>query len=252
MPIYNHKHDFIPSRQADLLAWSRNFRDHINNPPGPAQFGLTIAQAAHYTALHDAYAASLALARDPSTNSRSNIQTKNDAKAALKAEARVLARIIRANPDVDNAQRIELGLTVPAAATPNFAPMSVSEYKPVVMVQATIGRTVRLRIRGNAMTTRRARPAGTVGAVVLSYVAPPHSPEENSPPESISKWSYCGHATRPTFQVNFGAEVPAGSKVWFVACWVNTRGSNGPFSTAVSTRIGDGLSGFMGTLRLAA
>jgi hypothetical protein len=241
-------HDFLPSRDANLLAWSSNFRDQINSPPGPAQFGLTLAQAAEYSSLHDAYKAAYVAARNARTNSQSNVQAKNDAKAALKADARLLARIIRAHPDVTNEQRIQLGLK--AADLSGGTPVTVSDDKPMLMLTSTADRIVRLKIRSNATTTRRARPHGMVGALILSCVAGPQ--DEVSPPESIWKWSYCGHAMRSKFQVAVPSDVPAGAKVWFIACWVNTRGRTGPFSSAVSTRIGDGVGNFAGALRLAA
>lgn len=246
-PFVNTKHDYLPAREGDLLNWSRNFSDQLN--VAPESLGVTVAQAAQYAALNDAYAAAYMAATNPSTNSKSSVVVKNEAKAALKANARMLARIIRAMPTVTNDQRVTLGLAV---ADEHLTPVTVSDDKPLLMLMTTMGRTVRLRIRSNASTFRRARPQGMIGALILSYVAVPHSPEETAPPESVSRWSYCGHAMRSRFQVTLPADVPAGSKVWIAACWVNTRGGTGPFSAAVSTRIGDGVGNFAGALRLAA
>ena len=52
---------------------------------------------------------------------------------------------------------------------------------------------------------------GTIGALILSYVAPPQSAEESTPPASISKWSYCKIATRSNFVVNVPSDAPAGA-----------------------------------------
>ena len=60
------RHDFLPAREADLLAWSRNFRDQINL--SPQQFGLSGPQAAHYATVHDAFAAAFARAHNPGTS----------------------------------------------------------------------------------------------------------------------------------------------------------------------------------------
>ena len=62
----------------------------------------------------------------------------------LKAEARRLARIIRAAPGVTNAQRSQLGLTVPdKIPTPAARPSD----PPVLSIVPSIGRTVRIRLR---------------------------------------------------------------------------------------------------------
>lgn len=227
-----------------MLAWSRNFRDHIvSDPP---QFGLSIAQAAQYSALHDAFAVRYAQAIDPKTNSKVNVQAKNSAKAALKANARMLARLVNATPGITNGQRAMLGLRVPDE---HVTPVDVPSAWPRVHVVSMTGRTVRLRLSDDASPTRRGKPPGVVGAVVLYYVAE-HG--ENDPSPLMSKWSFGGFSTRPMFQMTIPPDAPALARVWIAACWVNTRGRNGPFSAATSTRIGDGTAGFAGTLRLAA
>src|SRR5262245_13212331 len=120
-------HDFIPARENELLAWTRNFRDQVS--PDPGSFGLTAAQVADYAVLFDSFQAGFANACNPGTNSKSNIAAKNQAKAALKANARMLARIVRATPEVDNAQRSKLGLTVP---DPHLTPVQVPSEPPLL------------------------------------------------------------------------------------------------------------------------
>jgi vacuolar-type H+-ATPase catalytic subunit A/Vma1 len=94
-------HDFLPERQAELLNWSRAFRQQI--VAQPTVFGLTAEQAAWYATLDDAFAHELKLAQEPTTRTPVQIKKKNEAKKALKAGARMLARIVRATPGVTNA-----------------------------------------------------------------------------------------------------------------------------------------------------
>jgi hypothetical protein len=233
----NTKHDFLPSREADLLNWSANFRDQI--VADPVQFGLTAAQAVQYTVLHDAFDIAYATAVSPQTNSRANIVVKNTAKAALKANARALARLVRATPGITNGQRSILGLNVPDRSPGTAVP--VPEQSPLVEVVQVIGRTVRVRVRDRESLQRRGKPRGCAGAAVFSAVG-------DLPPAKFADWSFQATITRPVANVHFNPDVPAGSKVWIMAFWYNTRGARGPASTPMYTRVGDGVS----MLRMAA
>jgi len=221
------RHDFIPAREGELLPWARNYRDAI--VLDPVSFGLDSGQAAHLSDLFDVFAARFTEASSPATNSKSTIVAKNEAKAALKANARMLARIIRANPAITNEQRARLGLTVPVE---NLVPIARPGHAPVLTVLPSTGRVVRIRLRDKASPDRLGKPPGVAGAAVMTYTA--RSPEETSPPTDLSNWSYHGNATRRTFDVNLGSDVPAGAKVWITAAWYSTRGKFGPASTAQS------------------
>src|SRR5688572_5857937 len=102
--------DFFPSREADIVTWSVNFKTLITATP--TTYGLTAAQATAYTTKHDAFVAAHQTANDPATRSPSAIIAKDVAKVALAAEARMLARIVQATPTVTAEQKSDLGLTV--------------------------------------------------------------------------------------------------------------------------------------------
>jgi hypothetical protein len=70
------------------------------------------AQATAYGALHDAFVAAYTAANSDATRTPSAIITKDDARVALVANARMLARIVQATPSVTNTQKSDLGLTV--------------------------------------------------------------------------------------------------------------------------------------------
>src|SRR5688500_14323032 len=103
--------DFFPRPEGEILAWSTNFRDQIVAAPG--DFSLSEAQAQQYSEKHDAFAAAYRAASEPATRTRSNVCGKSEARAALEAEARLLARIVRAAPNVTAQQRYDLGLSAP-------------------------------------------------------------------------------------------------------------------------------------------
>jgi hypothetical protein len=106
--------NFLPNPDAELLAWSANFSRGINSSPG--ELGISVQQAAEYADLHASFAEAMAAARDPGTRTRANVSRKNDVRKMLRDRARMLARIVRAQPDVSAKQRIELGLAAASAA----------------------------------------------------------------------------------------------------------------------------------------
>lgn len=219
--------DFLPSREAELLAWSVNFGRLINE--SPELYGLRAEQAAEYAALHEAYAEALQRASDPGTRTPSSVVTKREAKAALKAAARALARVARAHPGTTDVMRCELGLTVPdAEPTPTGAPT----HAPGIDVVSARLWTVRLRLHDSRGSLRRGKPWGVQGALVFSAVGalPPASDELNA-------WTFERLATRPTVEVAFASTVESGAAVWFTACWFNARGERGPMTPPVGTRI---------------
>jgi hypothetical protein len=223
-------HDFLPERQAELLHWSRAFRQQI--VAQPTMFGLTAEQAAWYATLDDAFAHELKLAREPTTRTPVQIKKKDEAKKALKAGARMLARIVRATPGITNTQRVQLGLTVrDEELTPAARPSSA----PEVVLLPSSGRTVRVRVRDTAAPDRRGKPDGFAGAAVFSYVG-------DKPATRMADWTFEGNMTRPVFAIDFDSAVPAGARVWIAAMWYNTRGQTGPASDAKSVRVQDGVA----------
>jgi hypothetical protein len=70
----------------------------------------------------------------------------------------------------------------------------------------------------------------------LGEVPPP-------PPDKMGNgagWRYVGSVTRTKLSATFSADVPPGTKVWFIAAWFNWRDERGPMCMPVYTHIGFG------------
>jgi hypothetical protein len=174
------------------------------------------------------------LAQEPTTRTPVQIKKKNEAKKALKAGARMLARIVRATPGVTNAERAQLGLTV---VDEELTPVARPSDPPKLSLRPSFGRTVRVRLRDMSSPDRRGRPDGVAGAAVFSYVG-------EQPSERMAEWTFQGNMTRPMFAIHLDSAVPAGARVWIAAMWYNTRGQCGPASAAKSIRVQDGVAKF--------
>lgn len=220
--------DYIPSKDAALVPYCGNVSSRIGSDP-PA-YALTIAQTDEYAALYDNYVSALNTATSPATRSPVSILSKNLAKKSLISQTRILAAIIQASPLVSEEQKRGLGLTVRSdEPTPIPAPATA----PVLEVMAVVGRTVKARMHDALSPTRRGKPAGVAGAALFSYVGP-------TPPADSDEWHFEGNFTRPTLEVAFPDEVPAGSQVWFTAFWYNPRAQRGPGCAAVGTVLAGG------------
>lgn len=221
-------HDFLPEREYELREWSRVFSQGIS--ADPQAVSLTQQQCDDYAALNDIYAAALRTASEPITNSSSARVAKREAKKALKAEARKLARIIRAAPQVTAQQLSGLGLRI---ADEHLTPIHAPETAPEVWITSVAGRTVKLRLVNNQEKTRRGKPRASIGAVIYTHVG-------QSAPEKMSRWTVAGYATTHKTQVQFSDDVPAGATVWITACWLSPRLKRGACAAPRSTNLQGG------------
>lgn len=222
--------DFLPARDDALLTWSNVFSAGITAQA--ASIGLTPAQCTAYASLHSSFSASLAISSNPATRTRGAVSDKNDKRAALKAEARELARIINAFPATTNQQRLDLGLNPRSGEA---APINPPAECPELTVVSAMGRTLRIKLRA-VDSEGRGKPPGVHGASLFSFVGA-------APPADISDWVFEGSTTRTIENVTFPPTVPAGSQVWLCAFWFNPRSQSGPACTPVSAYLAGGVAG---------
>lgn len=227
--------NFVPSREAELVDFSRNFNTKIN--AAPATYGLTVALAADFTVLFDAFISAYELVQDPVTRSPSNVLAKNNAKEALidgPGGIRALARIVQSAPGVTNVAKLDLRLTV---RDEEPTPIPPPDAAPAMEILSNIGRTVTIRLHDPATPGKRARPDGVQGATLFSWVG------EDDPPLDVTAWKFEGSMTKTnSIAIEFPVSVADGAKVWLTAFWYNPRAQSGPPCAPVSTRIIGGLS----------
>lgn len=215
MPI-----NFLPDKDQNLNAWAANFDTKITATP--TAYGLVAADATAFHALAADFAVKLAAAVNPATRTRVTVAQKNISRAALKAKARALAKIVNAYPPLTNAQRAELGLTV-RDTTPTPVPPPTT--KPLLSVDPD----GTLRLVDETMPDRRSKPTGVRGAIVFTKL-------DGEAPVDPTDARFSILATR------FVANVPVsaadnGKRLWVLAQWFNERGELGPVSAPVGTNI---------------
>ena len=220
--------DFLPRREADLVAWASNFNSRlVAGGPGGA-YGLTIEQVGEYTAAYTAFSTAWTAANQNSTRTPDAIQTKNDAKAALIAISREFAGYIQRNPATTNTERSTLQITVP---DPEPTPVEVPNTAPIIIIEEANGTLVNIRLRDAANPDSRAKPQGVIGVTLLTAYGA-------TPPDlaDTDAWTFRGNVTRTLTAIDF-TSAPSGTTAWITGFWFNTKAESGPPTQPVSVQI---------------
>lgn len=225
--------DFLPDRELDLRQWSIAFSSRISE--SPEAYALTAEQAATYAALNAQFAEFVQLTNTKAGNSTANVVRKNVARKALVAEARKLARIIRASPAVTSAQRAALGLSVrDPGEEGDTARLPIPAAPPKLWIGPAEAHRVKIRVRDKEHRTKRGRPPGVLGVMIFTYIGA-------LPPADAEAWRFHDQSTRTTMTLSFPGTVASGSTVWIKARWINPRLQPGPFCEPRYTNLPGGL-----------
>jgi hypothetical protein len=120
--------DFIPGREPELVTWSADFLANVI-AIGATNIGLVAAQQTALQAAVNAFTSAYGVANDPATRTRPAVAQKRSKKEQMLAIVRQLAGVIQRHPGTTDAQRAQLGLTVPAQRRPGRAPGTPSDFK---------------------------------------------------------------------------------------------------------------------------
>lgn len=217
---------FLPSREAQLAPYLQNMSAKIS--AAPTTYGLVAADATALATLVTAFVSALATATNPTTRTKGTIAAKDTAKAQVVATVRVLAKRIQANPAVTAQMKTDLGLPVHAVVpTPQPPPTS----SPALIIVSIKPRAHIIRIADENTPNKRARPKGTFGAEVYSYVGDPADA-----PADLELWRFEGQATKAEFEVDYGG-ADVGKTALIVARWYNRKGETGPVSLPVNATV---------------
>lgn len=218
---------YLPSKGSEYLAFVENLNAQIKLDA--AGFGVDAAEAAALDTATSAFTSAYAVAEDPATRTRVNVEAKDDAKQALTAVIRPLVKRIQGWSGMTNAKRALLQITIPDS---DPTPVPVPDTSPVIQIESVVGNRVTLRLR-DADGSRRGRPPYVTGATVFSYVG-------DTAPGDISDWKFEGNIKDTVTVIDIPSTVAPGSKVFFTSFWRNNRDESGPATPPVSTNVQGG------------
>lgn len=212
---------FLPSTDSGLLDWSANLAQKISSDP--SAYGLDPEQCDAFALAQAAYASALRIANTPDTRTKISIIRKNQAREFLKDAARLINAIVKSQPNVSDAQKAELLLTVPAKRSKVPPPVDV----PLMTVLSVVGRTVRVKLRRRE-GERRAWPDGVQGAAIFSYAG-------SALDEDTAVFQFQMNITSKEAEIDFPRTLPPGTNVWLTARYFNRRQELGPASPPIQT-----------------
>jgi hypothetical protein len=216
--------DYIPTTDADLIAWVNNFLAYTN--ANLATLGLVAADLTPVQSAATGFETNFAANNAAQASAQGARQKKDDSRGALVALVRPLARQLQAKGTVEDSHRQSLGLNIKSTSrTAAAAPAT----RPV----ATVDTSQRLRhvisFVDEQTPGSRAKPAGVMGCEVWVKVGP-------TPPVDPSECRYLATDTATPYTAEYeGAD--AGKIAHYMLRWVNTRGERGPWSQTVSATI---------------
>jgi hypothetical protein len=230
---------YFPSTDEQLLFWAKNLSERLSADPGA--LGIDPPRAAEFAGLVAAYDLAFQNVRIPGFRIEANTRTKNQAREAMKAAARLIVSVVRGQPQVSDALKVQLGITVPA---PRRRAIPRPAHAPRLSIIDMTGRAARLVLRNAELDAGISKPRDVQGALIFFAAG------DQPAAAGSDGWKFLSGTNRTRCRVKFPTSLAPGTKVWVCAAWVNGRNQVGPASSPVLTHIqfgapmdiGDGLS----------
>ncbi len=171
---------------------------------------------------------------DRDNRTRTDTIVKNDARYHLVNASRSLIAVCEAWPQMTDAKRSELNLPIRDREP---TPQTRLTVAPFIDILSQNGLSVKVGLRDAAASTRRRRPAGAIGATILTHVG-------ETAPATIEGWTFQGNTSKTTVDITFPPMTPRGAKVWIVATWFSRTSMSSPPSRPLFTYLSgaDGLA----------
>lgn len=131
---------------------------------------------------------------------------------------------VQANPNVTDAQKELLGITVrKTTRTPAPIPSTTPSMQ---RIDTSTRGILRLFIVDASTPESRAKPPGVQGCEIREQIGGTEPVDPNTMPLLVIE-------TRPRYRADF-APTEVGKTVYFALRWINTRGEHGPWSEVYS------------------
>jgi hypothetical protein len=220
--------DYIPAADAEFHAWQQNFVSVAN--ANLAGLGLVAGDMTPITAAQTTWGTTYPAHVTAAAAATSARTAKDGARAAYVALLRSLVRRLQASPQVDDAERAALGITVP---DPGSTPVGPPTSRPVVAIECAGRLRHTLNFTDEGTPTRKAKPAGVLGAEVWVNVQAIGQPTPTDP----ATFTFVALDTRTPFPMEFDA-ADGGKNANYLLRWVSTTGEKGPWSETATATIG--------------
>ena len=170
--------DYIPALDAEFNAWQANFVTYAN--ANLAGLGLVAGDMTPITAAQTTWASTYPahIHITAQASAESARAAKDGARVSYISLLRSLVKRLQASPAVSDAERASLGITVP---DPGSAPIGPPKTRPVVSVECGQRLQHTINFTDEATPTRKAKPAGVLGAEIWVNILAVGQPTPTDP-----------------------------------------------------------------------
>ncbi len=216
--------DYIPRADSDFNDWVKQYNEYVK--VNFAALGLLIGDS---TKLDTAFTKwetdyNSMLAAQAALNAA--VQTKFAARDSLEELVREDTKKIQANPAVTNAQKAELGITIPkekrtAVPVPTTRPMADVDNRQ------RLQHTIHFFDEGTQQS--KAKPEGVRGCEIWCKIG-------GDPPLDYNETKFLATDTKTPYLAHYDG-IDGGKTAHYLLRWVNNRNEPGPWSETISVTI---------------
>lgn len=215
--------DYIPSNDGELIEYANNFITRIDGRE--ASLGLTAAYTIALTALRATFNASYLDLNTLQMSIGAARKKKDIDRKPLVAKLREGAQQVQNTPNVTDAERAELGLTVRKTSS---APTGAPESRPVLEIDTSEPLRHTVKFYDNVLETK-GKPDGVKGAEIWCKIGGEATMNEDD-------YRYLGTDTASPYLAVHRPE-NVGKQAHYIARWVNGRGEYGAWSNTETATI---------------
>jgi len=217
--------DYIPRGDAEFNGWQANFVSYAN--ANLVALGLVAGDMTPITTSQTAWTSGYTAHIAAQAAAQSARDAKDGNRAAYETLVRALVRRLQASPAVSDPEREALGITV---RDTDPTPVGPPTTRPLARVDCSQRLQHTIDFTDESTPTRRAKPAGVIGAEIWVKVDGP-------PPSDPSQLTFLAVDTRAPYTRDYGG-ADGGKPAHYMLRWVNSRGETGPWSETVTATIG--------------
>ncbi len=215
--------DYIPSADSDFTVWQLNFVSTLQ--ANPSELGVSEEELASLVSAQSSWEGAYEAHIAAQAAAQAAYQHKDESRQACETVIRNLVRKLQASETITNAQRGALGITIP---TSSRSPSGKPTTRPLATITDTKPLMHTLRFVDEATPTRRAKPAGVMGAEIWIKVG--------DAPTGTEDLTFLGLDTRTPYVSEFDDE-DVGKMAHYRLRWVNAKGEQGPWSDLISAPV---------------
>lgn len=228
-----------PKPQALFATWLDTLATAVASDPAAA--GVTQAQADRLSDANARFQPAFLAAITPSTRTPPAISEKRMLLAEAKREAKNIADIIRAAPEMTDDRLTAYG--IPPRGKRAVAKPPTEGVRVFLISAGASDLCLGLAEQGSS---NRRIPASAIGAVVLFHVG-------EDPPATTNEWNIGALTSKSKVTLRLPGTIAPGSMVWVTAYFVNRKLERGPTAaTALQVRVAGHIGTPVKSMKLAA